>query len=53
MADDRSHFYLHVYFYLGLSALACSWLRSYTLVEGSVTATRRLHARLLERVRAP
>ena len=50
IADDESHYYLHVYFYLGLGSLACSWIRSYTLVEGSVAATRSLHARLLAKV---
>ena len=51
LSNDMSHYYLHIYFYLGLAALGFSWLRTYTLLEGSVSATRQLHARLLTRVR--
>jgi len=45
-----SHAFLRAYFALGVSALVCSLARNYALLNGSVAATRRLHARLLTRV---
>ena len=46
----ESHMFLRAYFALGLSTLACALARNYALLTGSVSATRRLHARLLTRV---
>ncbi len=46
----QSHAFLRAYFALGVSALVCSLARNYALLNGSVAATRRLHARLLTRV---
>ena len=45
-----SHAFLRAYFALGVSALVCALARNYALLNGSVSATRRLHARLLTRV---
>ena len=42
--------FLRASFALGLSALACALARNYALLHGSVSATRRLHERLLTRV---
>ena len=50
LAGARSHAFLRAYFALGLLALACALARNYALLHGSVSATRRLHARLLSRV---
>lgn len=43
-------YYLGIYFLIGCVALLMTWLRTYILFTGSLKASSRIHAKLLERI---